>query len=172
MDSFLFSLINSLSISETGQSVAVVLAQVLVWGMVLIACAVLLMKRTVYPLNQRVMYAVICILSTLALVYFIKTFFPRERPFVHEQAFVAIDEPNSVGSFPSSHAAVAMAIAVSVLVVYPQSFKQFKVSFVVLAVAVGFGRVMAGVHYPSDVFIGFVIGGLIPAIVSKTKILN
>ncbi len=173
MDSFLFSFINSFSTIEVGQSVAVLLSQVLVWGIAMVVFAIVLMKRTLYPLQQRLLFFVLCVLSTLAVVYVLKIIVPRQRPFVYEkQVVVAIEEPNQVGSFPSSHAAVAMALVTVFVIVYPLASKNVKAGFIIAAFFVGIGRVMVGVHYPSDVLAGFFIGGLIPYIISRTKMVS
>ncbi|HLD20376.1 MAG TPA: phosphatase PAP2 family protein [Patescibacteria group bacterium] len=173
MDSFLFSFINSFSNFEIGQSVAVLLSQVLVWGIAMVVFAVVLMKRALYPLQQRLLFFVLCVLSTLAVVYVFKIVAPRQRPFVYEkQAIVAIEEPNPMGSFPSSHTAVAMALATVFVIVYPLTSKNVKAGFIIAALFVGIGRVMVGVHYPSDALVGFFIGGLIPYIISRTKMVS
>jgi len=45
-------------------------------------------------------------------------------------------------------------------------------AFIIAALFVGIGRVMVGVHYPSDALVGFFIGGLIPYIISRTKMVS
>lgn len=62
-------------------------------------------------------------------------------------------------SFPSEHAAVAWAIAGVFAHEYPGTFPKL-VSYS-LASAVSFSRIHAGQHFPSDVFVGSVLGYLI-----------
>src|SRR3989338_1536161 len=143
MESFLFFIINSLSNSEAGQSIAILCSQVLVWGIAMVVFALVLMKRTLYPLRQRLLFFVLCVLSTLAVVYAVKIIVPRERPFVQETgAVIAIGEPNPSGSFPSSHAAVAMALVGVFISAYPLASKNVKTGFIIAALLVGLGRVM------------------------------
>lgn len=79
----------------------------------------------------------------------------RERPFVTypdiEQATTAT-EP----SFPSGHASLAFATATSLSMAYPKWYI-IAPSFA-WASAVGYSRMALGVHYPSDVLAGAIIG--------------
>lgn len=61
------------------------------------------------------------------------------------------------GSFPSNHALNNAAAAV-VLSAY---YRKLTWLWVAIALLIGFSRVYVGVHYPSDVLGGFVIGGLV-----------
>lgn len=79
----------------------------------------------------------------------------RPRPYVAHPAqahlFIA---PSADPSFPSDHATAAFAIAVSLLL------RSRRIGYIALAMAVvlGVARVAVGVHYPSDVLAGALIG--------------
>ncbi|MCX7909068.1 MAG: phosphatase PAP2 family protein [Ignavibacteria bacterium] len=60
-------------------------------------------------------------------------------------------------SFPSSHAVNNFAFAI--LLSY--FFQQYKIHFLVLASLVSLSRIYVGVHYPSDVIAGAIIGIII-----------
>ncbi|MCC2112755.1 MAG: phosphatase PAP2 family protein [Hyphomicrobiales bacterium] len=60
-------------------------------------------------------------------------------------------------SFPSGHATTAGAFAVAMALFAPR----WRAALVVLAVVVAMSRVMIGVHFPSDVMAGLLIGALI-----------
>ncbi|MGV1036954.1 MAG: phosphatase PAP2 family protein [Candidatus Nanopelagicales bacterium] len=66
-------------------------------------------------------------------------------------------------SFPSGHTAAACAFAIGVRSVWP------RVAFVPAgaAVAVGYSRIHTGVHFPSDVLLGAVLGVALGAGTSK-----
>jgi undecaprenyl-diphosphatase len=79
----------------------------------------------------------------------------RPRPFIahHAHAFLSHAADSS---FPSDHATAAFAIAVAVLVYHRRLGIALLVAAAVLAVA----RVALGVHYPSDVLAGALLGTL------------
>jgi|tagenome__1003787_1003787.scaffolds.fasta_scaffold20723823_2 undecaprenyl-diphosphatase len=79
----------------------------------------------------------------------------RPRPFVAhpESAHLFIKHAADYG-FPSDHAAGAFAIAVALLLRH----RPAGLLALAMAVAISIGRVMVGVHYPSDVLAGAVLG--------------
>ena len=78
----------------------------------------------------------------------------RLRPFQVSAEISALVPPPSTYSFPSAHASTAFAIAASLAFAHPL----LGVVALGMAVLVAFGRVAAGVHYPSDVLAGAVLG--------------
>lgn len=81
----------------------------------------------------------------------------RPRPFQVRQDVLLSGTPLDYFSFPSGHTLHAVAFGMVVLQYYPQLFP-IVYPFVVL---VGVSRVVLGLHYPSDVLAGAVIGYLI-----------
>jgi len=75
----------------------------------------------------------------------------------------------SSGSFPSGHAAFSFAVAMGVYYYYPKT----SILFFLASIAMGLGRVSAGVHWPSDILGGAVVGifsaWLIDFIIKKFK---
>ncbi|MFY8111841.1 MAG: phosphatase PAP2 family protein [Flavobacterium sp.] len=88
---------------------------------------------------------------TVALKEAIKT----DRPFV---TYPEIEKLTSAGgySMPSGHTSIAFATATSLSMAYPKWYV-IAPSFV-WASAVGYSRMHLGVHYPSDVVAGALIG--------------
>jgi undecaprenyl-diphosphatase len=81
----------------------------------------------------------------------------RLRPFVAESEILRlIPPPLSVHSFPSAHASAAFAMALAIAWTSPKA----AIVPLLLAVGVAFGRVAVGVHYPTDVLAGLVLGAL------------
>jgi len=72
-------------------------------------------------------------------------------------------------AFPSSHAANAFAAALTLAYFY-RRYARYLMGFAFL---IGFSRIVVGVHYPGDVLGGFVLGGLIAALLlfSSQKLL-
>lgn len=64
-------------------------------------------------------------------------------------------------SFPSSHAANHMAIALSIVWAKIFTRKWINYIWIFWAFAIGFAQIYVGVHYPSDVIAGFIVGILI-----------
>lgn len=100
--------------------------------------------------------------ATIIAIFFdtvILLFWKRPRPFVshHEEVLFPITQGLRVSSvsFPSAHTYVAFAIATSV---YLYGHKKLGIFLYLLALAIAFGRVGAGLHYPSDILGGALIG--------------
>ena len=80
----------------------------------------------------------------------------RRRPFErYPDQIVQRDFPSSA-SFPSAHTAAAFSLATSLSIRYPKWYVIAPSAF--WACSVSFARMNQGVHYPSDVLGGAVIG--------------
>jgi len=80
----------------------------------------------------------------------------RQRPFDAYPAIIYGKAEGSDPSFPSGHTSVAFATATSLSLAFPKWY--VIVPSFGYATAVGYSRLHLGVHYPSDVFAGAVIG--------------
>ena len=85
------------------------------------------------------------------------------RPFIIDPAkllyLTAINVKDS--SFFSGHASLAMSLSGAVF----WKYKKLGIILIGLAVVVGIGRVLAGLHYPIDVAFGFFVGFLVSYLV-------
>jgi len=101
--------------------------------------------------------------------FVIKPLVHRIRPcFVFESARLLIDQPNSP-SFPSSHAANMTSTA---LILFAQYRKKSTV-YLILAGLVIYSRIYVGVHYPSDVIGGIIVGLICSlAVLEVAKLIN
>lgn len=79
----------------------------------------------------------------------------RKRPF---ETYPFIEKKSSGGSpsFPSGHTATAFATATTLSLMYPEWYLIAPVYL--WAAGVGYSRMYLGVHYPSDVLAGAIIG--------------
>ena len=84
-----------------------------------------------------------------AAVQMVKRTIGRPRPSLGVGDFTSIVEPDRF-SFPSGHAAAAMAVAIG----YALAFPPLALPLVAIATVVGISRVCLGVHYPGDVVMG------------------
>ena len=80
----------------------------------------------------------------------------RPRPFVtHEAITHLLSAPSPDPSFPSDHAAVAFAIAFGVLALLS---RRVGIVFLAAATLIGLSRIALGLHYPSHVLAGALVG--------------
>ena len=87
----------------------------------------------------------------------IKVITKRDRPFVTYPLDVFPDRIEETGkSMPSGHTAFAFTTASSLFSAYPKWY--VGVPLYAWATSVGYSRLYLGQHYPSDVFVGAVVG--------------
>lgn len=104
----------------------------------------------------------------------LKNLVGRDRPWVHLQQLLVLIEEHDPNSFPSGHTTSAFAFAGAVLCTAPRRWMKW--TALVMAVLMGFSRLYVGVHYPSDVLVGVIVGLLAgwaaSLITAKIKKLN
>jgi len=94
-------------------------------------------------------------LSTITIVEIIRHLYNRPRPFEKYRYLPLIDHRPG-RSFPSKHATSSMIIALSIYHVLPS----LGMVFLFNALLVGITRILSGIHYPSDVCGGYILGYL------------
>ena len=98
--------------------------------------------------------------------YAVKVTVGRERPLIEDHP--ALARAPSKLSFPSAHATSSFAAATAFSRVEPRT----RLPLYSLAIAIAVGRPYLGMHYPSDVLAGAVlgtfIGGLVPQVGERT----
>mgnify|MGYP000350744980 FL=1 len=71
---------------------------------------------------------------------------------------------SDTGSMASSHAANHFAIAVFMILLYGVSRKKYTVLWLLWASVICYSRVYCGVHYPTDVIVGGIVGAAVGAL--------
>lgn len=107
------------------------------------------------PLEQAGALPLMLLVTSHVVIQAVKRSIGRPRPsrsLVHASL---VDEPDRF-SFPSGHSTASMAIALGFALAFPA----LAAPLVMIAVIVGLSRVVLGVHFPGDVFVGQLIACL------------
>ena len=106
--------------------------------------------------------SLLALLGSLCVTNFLlKNYVARVRPYEVVAGLQCLIAAQPDWSFPSGHASASFASAV---VIYKSCPRGIGVPALVLAFAISLSRLYVGVHYPSDVIVGMVIGTLIALI--------
>ena len=108
------------------------------------------------PLLKDAIYIGTSVIEAVGLTYGLKYTFDRKRPYDKYPDKIHPIEPEDSPSFPSGHTAAAFSLATSLSITYPKWY--VIAPSAVWACGVGLSRINQGVHYPSDVITGAVIG--------------
>src|SRR3989344_739058 len=122
----------------------------------LVALFLLLLYFSGYtkPEKLRVFWVTITsiIISRYVVTELIRFFYPRPRPFAAYQVRQLLSDGN--WSFPSGHSAFFFALAAAIYLYN----KKWGTGFFIAAILISASRVIAGVHYPSDILGGMFVG--------------
>lgn len=106
-------------------------------------------------MRQNALYVGSSAAVTLGVTLLMKAVFKRRRPFVQNLKIVAVYNAGST-SFPSGHSSTSFAVATALSRAYP---KWYVIAPSYLwAGSVAYSRMYLGVHYPSDVVGGAMLG--------------
>ena len=123
-------------------------------------------KESKEHLKERRIAGIILIVSIvfefICVNIFIKNIVNRPRPLLSYESLIQLIRTGE-SSFPSGHAASSFAAATS-LFLYR---KKVGLPAYLLAGAIAFSRLYIGVHYPTDVLTGMVIGVMCGVVVNK-----
>ena len=100
----------------------------------------------------------ISLLATFAITEGLKLAVRRPRPYKAYPELLHPVRPTLGYSFPSGHTSLSFATAVSLSLCYPRWY--VALPSMLWAAGVGFSRLYLGVHNPSDVIAGAVLGTL------------
>lgn len=103
-------------------------------------------------------FSISMILTDTISFRILKPLFSRKRPCHQlDHVLLVADSCGSLNGFPSNHAANGMGLATTAFLVSknPLSLVMFPIAFIV-----GYTRIYLGVHFPADIFFGFLLGAL------------
>jgi len=113
-----------------------------------------LIKKEIITI-QNMLYVIISIFVAVVIVTLFKYGFNRTRPFIIYDYLEKTKESLSP-SFPSGHTTLTFAMVATLVNVYKKWF--LKLILFIWAILVGYSRLHLGLHYPSDVLGGIIIG--------------
>ena len=122
------------------------------WFWILIALVLLIFKKT---RTTGVTVLLALVFNHILTNEILKDVFGRPRPYTVSTELVTLIKQLSSYSFPSGHTSTSFAAAFVLFRMLP---KKFGIPALVLAAMIGFSRLYVGVHYPTDVLGGIVVG--------------
>jgi undecaprenyl-diphosphatase len=127
-----------------------------------IAIALMVLISAFIKKSKAIMKQFFIIVAVLIFVLIVsqglKALIFRERPFVTHPSIEKLSEAGS-SSFPSGHTLEAFALATALSLMF--SRKKIVIPVFIWAMLVAYSRMALGVHYPSDVLAGIIIGTFI-----------
>lgn len=131
----------------------------------LILAFVGLVVASAYPKREKLEILLVTAASSLiarfGAVELIRFFYHRPRPFITFNFHPLV--PESSWSFPSGHATFFFGMAMAIYLYN----RKWGIWFFVAATFISLCRVIVGVHYPSDIIGGALIGCLVAFFVDK-----
>lgn len=121
-----------------------------IWIVLTILCLIFARTR-----RNGVLMMFSLLLNFLVNNLFLKNLLARTRPYEAVAGLHRIIEAQSDYSFPSGHTGCSFAAAVVIYVMFP---RKAGIAAMILAVLIALSRLYVGVHFPTDVIGGAVIG--------------
>ena len=103
-------------------------------------------------------------INALLVNVFLKNIVARTRPYEVIDGLTRLVGEQSDFSFPSGHTSSAFSVAVVMFMLMP---KKYGVPALIVATLIAYSRLYVGVHYPSDVIGGLIIG-ILAAVICVT----
>ncbi len=124
-------------------------------GLLFIVLGVLLLcfKRTRRP-GVAVLFALL--IGFLCTNLILKNLVARPRPWLALNGLIPLVAEHDPNSFPSGHTTAAFAFAGALWRTAPKQWMKWVALW--MAVLMGYSRLHVGVHYPSDILVGVVVG--------------
>lgn len=125
------------------------------WFWILTSVLLFLFKKT-----RRVGFTALCslLLGVLITNLTLKNLVDRTRPYETVAAIIPLIPRPVDSSFPSGHTCASFAAAFIYFRMLPRSYG---ISALILAALIAFSRLYLGVHYPTDVLVGFLVAALV-----------
>lgn len=177
LDIQFFHLFNNLAgQSRFSDTLIVFLSEYFQYLLIIVFLVLLYFSRYAKPEKLRIFFITISsiVVARLGVTEVIRFFYHRPRPFLVLQAHKLISNSDWFYSdkewaFPSGHSAFFFAMATAIYLYN----KKWGIWFFVAAILMNISRIVAGVHYPSDILggaiVGIVVGYLVVYFAKKWK---
>lgn len=153
MDYLIFQYLNSFALKYLWLDVvAIFFARYFGWVLVGILILFLIKNFKKYWKMVATVF-VSAILARFIITEVIRWLWSRTRPFIGEEINLLLPH-RLTGSFPSGHAAFFFALS---LIVYFYN-KKAGILFFIASALIGVSRVFSGLHWPSDILVGAIVG--------------
>ena len=106
-------------------------------------------------LKKTALYITKSIAITEAVTFATKAIVNRERPAIADPNFTSVTKANNA-PFPSGHTSAAFSLATSLTIIKPKWYV-YVPAFTWASLA-GYSRLYLGVHYPTDILAGALVG--------------
>ncbi|MBU2633166.1 phosphatase PAP2 family protein [Patescibacteria group bacterium] len=150
----LFFLNNLVDKSQIFDALVIFFASYLQYFLIVVFC--LLLYFWAYTKREKFYLFGITVVSAIVarfgITEIIRFFYHRPRPFLVYQLNQLMSNNN--WSFPSGHSAFFFAMATAIYLYN----KKWGIGFFIATILMNISRVIAGVHYPSDILGGMVVG--------------
>ena len=155
LDITIFFLLNNIAgHSSVTNFIIIFFAEYLAY--ILVAIFLFVIYSSTYNLREKLTMIIVVSFSALFARYgvteFIRFFYHRPRPFLTYHVHQLL--PETSYSFPSGHSTFFFAFSYAIYLYN----KRWGVWFLNFTVVMTIARIMAGVHYPSDIVGGAIIG--------------
>ncbi|MCU9614730.1 phosphatase PAP2 family protein [Caldibacillus lycopersici] len=121
-----------------------------------IAASVLLLFLSTGLVKLTALASVLSLIISHIPVAIVKKIFPRKRPYLVLDEIHVTENPLQDHSFPSGHTTAIFAILIPFILFIP--LNSISLFMVFIGVSVALSRIVLGLHYPSDVLVGCLLG--------------
>jgi len=132
------------------------------YGILFLITSVILYEIILASKKKLALNIIFSLITAFIFSLVLKELFVVPRPYLTYGGYPSAGV-DGFSSLPSTHSALAFSLATSVI--FQQ--KILGVFLFGIAVLVGLGRVLAGVHYPADILVGMLIGVLVGVIINQ-----
>jgi len=141
--------------SAVFDKIIIFLANYLQYPLVVLLLVAVYFWRISKPEKKKLLWTTLlsAAIARLGVTELIRFFYHRSRPFLVYNDIHPLISKNEY-SFPSGHAAFFFALAMAIYLYN----KKWGIWFFIAAILISLSRVVAGIHYPSDILGGAVIG--------------